>query len=79
MSISKDDWTMNIYPPDSRGSSTPSASSANPAPRRANFATSAAQVEFGHAYVPPEYAGFVDRTPDEVRAARESLCVVVAR
>ncbi len=79
MSISKDDWTMNIYTPDSRSSSTPSTSSANTASRRADYATSAAQVELCRAYVPPEYAGFVDRTPDEVRAARESLCVGVAR
>ena len=40
--------------------------------RPADFATRAAQIELGSAYVPPEYAGFVDQGPAglaELRAA----------
>ncbi len=38
--------------------------------KSADFATRAAQVEFGRAYVPLSHSDFRDRTPDEVRAAQ---------
>ncbi len=41
--------------------------------KRASFATRLARSSLGCAYAPPEDAGFVDRTPGEVRAAREAL------
>ena len=41
--------------------------------KRAAFAASLARSSLGCAYVPPEDAGFVDRTPDEVRTAQEAL------
>ncbi len=46
---------------------------------RAAFATGLAQIAFGHPYAPPHRAEWRDRTPDEVRAARESLWVGVAQ
>ncbi len=47
--------------------------------RRTAFAASAAQVELGAAYSPPDHSEFHDRSPAEVRAARESRWVGVAR
>ena len=40
------------------------------------FATKAAQFELGRAYVPPAHEGFRDLTPDQIRAARQSLWVL---
>lgn len=40
---------------------------------RAAFATGLAQSAFGRAYVPPEYAGFVDRKPAEIAVIRATM------
>ncbi len=50
-----------------------------PQRNRAAFATGLAQAAFGHPYAPPHQAEWRDRTPDEVRAALESLWVGVVR
>ena len=46
---------------------------------RVAYATGLAQAAFGYFYAPPTRADFCDRSPDEVRAARERVGVGVAR
>ena len=40
---------------------------------RIAFAVSAAQAAFGHTYIPPSEAGFVDRSPDEIATIRATM------
>ena len=58
--------TIEIKPVDRSADATET-----PGPNKPDFATRVAQAEFGRAYVPPEHADFVDRSPGQVRAAQE--------
>ena len=42
--------------------------------RRADFAAAAARTGFGNAYARPEAAGFVDRSPGELRIIHALRC-----
>ena len=61
------------YLPSDDSNVKPISPSANPTetprPDKPDFARRAAQVELGRAYVPPEHADFVDRSPEQDRAA----------
>ena len=77
-----EDWTCTLLPhqdPDINPDARPADRTTAPQRNRAAFATGLAQAAFGHHYAPPHQAEWRDLTPDEVRAARESLWVGVAQ